>query len=84
MARGMKPESATYQCKIKGILPNTWTEWFDWFEIKHELGRQRLITGDVIDQTQLPSLLERIRDLGLTFLKVKNLGTQSTHGKRNT
>ena len=51
MAKGMKPETATYQFKIKGILPNTWTEWFDWFEIKHELGRQRLITGDVIDQT---------------------------------
>ena len=73
MAKEIKPESATYQFRIEGVLPDTWAEWFDGFDINHEQGKETVISGEVIDQTQLHSLLERIRDLGLTLLEVKKM-----------
>ena len=49
--------------------------WEDWSEGMATTTRQTttILTGDVVDQPALHGLLKRIRDLGLTIIKVERL-----------
>ena len=66
-------EATTYQIRIKGHLPGMWSEWFDGFAIENTVQGETQMTGEVIDQTALHSLLQRIRDMGITLIEVKRL-----------
>jgi hypothetical protein len=66
-------EKATYQIRLKGHLPENWSDWFDGFTIDNQPTGETVLTGEIVDQTALHSLLQRIRDLGLTLIEVKRL-----------
>ena len=68
-------ESGIYQFRLKGHLPENWSDWFDGFTIDNQPTGDMILTGEVVDQTALHSLLERIRDIGLTLIEVKRLDT---------
>ena len=61
---------ATYQIRVEGILDPKWSDWFDGFSIEYVDGDTTL-TGLVLDQPALYGLLAKIRDLGLTLLRVE-------------
>jgi hypothetical protein len=65
-------DSALYQIKVKGILGNRWSDWFESMTIKSRDG-VTIISGNVVDQAALHGLLVRIRDLGLTLISVNRM-----------
>jgi hypothetical protein len=59
-----------YQIKVKGVLDDTWSEWFDGLRITHDAAGDTLLEGAVRDQTALYGLLGKARDMGLTLIAV--------------
>ena len=62
--------SMTYQIRIKGHLDSQWTEWFEGLTITLEANGDTILTGSVVDQSALHSLLKKIRDLGMPLVSV--------------
>ena len=60
-----------YYIKVKGILDRKWSDWFDGFDIRYEIGDETLLMGTVRDQAALHGVLTKIRDLGLPLLMVQ-------------
>jgi hypothetical protein len=63
-------QSMTYQIRIKGHLDSQWTEWFEGLTITLEANGDTILTGSVVDQSALHSLLKKIRDLGMPLVSV--------------
>jgi len=76
-------KSAVYHIRVKGLLGEKWSDWFDGFTItpqaadKRHPGDETLLTGPVPDQAALHGLLAKIRDLGLPLLSVKRVEAAS-------
>ena len=60
-----------YQIKVKGVLDDTWSDWFDGLRITHDTAGDTLLEGAVRDQTALYGLLAKARDMGLTLIAVE-------------
>ena len=60
-----------YQIKVKGVLDDTWSDWFDGLRITHDAAGDTLLEGAVRDQTALYGLLGKARDMGLTLIAVE-------------
>jgi hypothetical protein len=60
-----------YEIKVKGILDDQWSDWFDGFEITPQPDDETRLTGPVADQAALHGMLAKIRDLGLPLLLVR-------------
>ena len=65
--------SSTYQIRVKGHLSDSWSDWFHGFTIDNLPSGEAVLTGEIVDQTALHSLLQRIRDIGLPLIEVKCL-----------
>ena len=67
-----KPTSqpVVYQIRLKGHLGSQWTDWFGGLTITLEDNGDTLLTGPVVDQAALYSLLRKVRDLGMPLLSV--------------
>ncbi len=57
---------------VKGLIDQSWSEWFDGFEITHAAGRS-LLEGPVRDQAELRGILTMLADLGLELISVNTL-----------
>jgi hypothetical protein len=57
-----------YQIRIKGHLDRRWTDWFEGLTITLEDNGDTLLTGPVVDQAALHSLLRKVRDLGMPLI----------------
>jgi hypothetical protein len=68
---------AIYQIRVKGILDEQWSEWFDGLTIAPQACGETLLTGPVRDQAALHGLLARVRDIGLPLLSVKRVDAAS-------
>jgi hypothetical protein len=64
-------EPVVYQIRIKGHLDGQWQDWFGGLTITLEDNGDTLLTGPVIDQAALYSLLKRVRDMGLPLVSVR-------------
>ncbi len=60
-----------YEIQVKGNLGPEWTAWFDGFTITPQADGQTLLVGPIVDQPALHGLLTKIRDLGLTLIRVE-------------
>lgn len=63
-----------YQIRIKGHLGPQWKEWFGGVSITLEDNGDTLLSGPVVDQAALHSLLKRVRDLGIPLISVNPVG----------
>ena len=71
-------ETAVYQFRVKGVLEQRWTHWFEGMTIIPNRAQQETtFTGVVIDQAALHGLLARIRDLGLPLIACYRVETES-------
>ena len=59
-----------YEIRVKGTLGNMWSDWFDEFEITL-LKDETVLSGVVEDQAALHGVLNKVRDIGLTLISVK-------------
>jgi hypothetical protein len=62
-----------YQIRVRGLLEEQWSDWFDGFSISPQADDETLLTGSVADQAALHGLLSKIRDLGLPLLSVERV-----------
>ena len=62
-----------YHIRVKGILDEKWSDWFDGFTITPQADDETLLAGPVADQAALHGLLAKIRDLGLPLLSVQRV-----------
>jgi hypothetical protein len=62
-----------YQVRVRGILDSAWSDWFGGFTLTPDAGDVTLLTGVVVDQAALHSLLGKIRNLGLPLLSVERV-----------
>jgi hypothetical protein len=60
----------SYEFCVQGHLDPDWAEWFDDFTLTHRSDGVTVLVGPVVDQAALHSLLNKIRDLGLTLISV--------------
>ncbi len=59
-----------YQITVKGHLNPSWADWFDGLTIAPLPNGSTVISGPVVDQAALHSLLRKVRDLGLPLVAV--------------
>ena len=73
-------EPGLTQIRIKGHLDNRWADWFDGLTITLEENGDTLLTGLVVDQAALHSLLRKVRNLGLPLVSVIHVDPKPTGG----
>lgn len=73
-------EPGLYEIRIKGHLDDKWADWFDGLTIRREDNGNTLLTGPVVDQAALHSLLRKVRDLGLPLLSVMYVASKQAGG----
>jgi hypothetical protein len=66
-------EPEQYEIRVKGHLDNRWSGWFSGLTITTLDNGETLLTGPVVDQSALHSVLRRVRDLGLPLLLVMRI-----------
>jgi hypothetical protein len=64
------------EIRVKGHIDEDWSEWFEGFVITHTEDHETILTGSVVDQTELYGMLAKLRDLGLSLVSVKHTGVK--------
>ena len=59
--------------KIKGEMDESWSEWFEGFELTYSETDETVLTGLVTDQAAFYGLIGKLRDLGLQLLAVHSV-----------
>jgi hypothetical protein len=67
-----------YEIRVKGVLDDRWSVWFNGLQVSCDDRVATTITGRVADQAALHGLLAKVRDLGLELLEVRR--TDPTDG----
>ena len=70
-------EQAIYQIKLKGMLDEQWSHWFDGLTITSHYAGCTLLTGMIRDQAALHDLLNKIRDMGIPLISVEIIDSTS-------
>jgi hypothetical protein len=60
-----------YEIRLEGHLDDRWAAWFDGLSLTHESDGTTVIHGSVVDQAALHGLLQKVRDLGLPLVSVR-------------
>ena len=68
--------------KIEGHLDHKWNDWFEGMELSHE-GDDTILSGSVIDESNLHGILNQIRDLNLKLISV-NPHEENNNNKQQT
>ena len=64
-------EPTMYRIRVKNHLGSDWEHWFHGFTITHEGGSVTVLTGEVVDQSALYGLLQKLQNLNLALLSVQ-------------
>jgi hypothetical protein len=70
-----------YQITVKGHLNPNWADWFDGLTITPLPDGTTVISGPVVDQAALHSLLRKVRDLGVPLLSVTRVRPDQADAK---
>ncbi len=60
----------SYEIRVKGHLDQRWSAWFDGMTLTVEANGDTIISGHVVDQSALHSLLNKVHSLNLTLISV--------------
>jgi hypothetical protein len=64
---------AVYEIRVKGHLDGRWSEWFDGLTIANVENGDALLSGEIVDQSALHGVLNKVRDLGLPLIAVSTI-----------
>ena len=71
---------ANYKICMKGHLGERWSLAFEGLELRSDFSSDgspiTVLTGPIVDQSALYGLVAKIRDLGLTLILIKRLGSE--------
>ncbi|MCW2877271.1 MAG: hypothetical protein JWQ95_1371 [Sphaerisporangium sp.] len=59
-----------YEIRLKGHLDARWAAWFDGISVTNASDGTTVLSGQVLDQTALHGLLQKVRDVGLPLVSV--------------
>jgi hypothetical protein len=77
-ASAEKPgEPSQYAIHLQGHLDDDWAAWFEGLAITRAENGETVLSGPVVDQAALHSLLRKVRDLGLPLLAVSRIAPGS-------
>jgi hypothetical protein len=68
-----RSEAGRYEIRLTGHLDAHWTAWFDGLTVTYEKDGTTVISGQIVDQAALHGLLQRVRDLGLPLVSVRQV-----------
>jgi hypothetical protein len=63
----------SYEIRVKGHLDGRWSEWFDGLTIANVENGDALLAGEIVDQSALHGVLNKVRDLGLPLMAVSRI-----------
>ena len=66
-----RPAPTRYRLQVDGHLGDHWGSSFNAFTMTHESDGTTTLMAEVADQAELHGLLDRVRDLGVTLLRVE-------------
>ena len=68
-------EQDRYQIRVQGWIGERWADWFNGMTMSYERAKDNspitILTGPVVDQAALRSLLTKIWDLNLILISVE-------------
>ena len=67
-----------YEIRIKGQLDQHWSAWFDGMTVTHATNGDTVISGPVVDQAALHSLLNKVHSLNLTLVSALRVEANAT------
>lgn len=73
-----KQSGVRYEIRVRGILDERWSAWFDGLEVRNDGEDVTLIGGFVADQSALHGLLKKISDLGLPLVSVHRIDDRAS------
>lgn len=62
-----------YEIRVKGRLGDRWSAWFDGMDVTTAGDGTTVITGPVVDQAALHGLLQRLRDVAIPLISLREL-----------
>lgn len=71
-------EPNIYRIQVKNHLDSDWEHWFDGFTITHQGCGVTVLTGEVVDQSALYGLLQKLQNLNLDLLSVQKFENNIT------
>ena len=73
-------EPGRYEIRIKGHLDNRWADRFEGLSFTHASDGTTILSGPVVDQAALYSLLRKVRDLGMPLIAVIQVDPKQANG----
>jgi hypothetical protein len=61
---------AVYEIRVRGHLDGRWSEWFDGLTIANVEDGDAVLSGEIVDQSALHGVLNKVRDLSLPLIAV--------------
>ncbi len=66
-------DGGTYRIRVKNHLGCEWAHWFDGFAITPDGDEVMALTGEVVDQSALYGLLQKLQNLNLALLSIERI-----------
>jgi hypothetical protein len=66
-----------YEIRVTGHLGARWAAWFDGLDLITEDDGTTVLRGPVVDQAALHGLLQKLRDLGIPLVSLRELATDA-------
>jgi hypothetical protein len=62
-----------YEIRVDGHLGTRWAAWFDGLAITSESDGTTVLRGAVVDQAALHGLLQKLRDVGIPLISLRQV-----------
>jgi hypothetical protein len=62
-----------YEIRVEGHLGARWAAWFDGLRLTAEDDGTTVIAGPVVDQAALHGLLQKLRDIGIPLVSLRQV-----------
>jgi hypothetical protein len=64
-----------YEIRVDGHLGTRWAAWFDGLAITSQGDGTTVLRGPVVDQAALHGLLQKLRDVGIPLISLRQVPT---------
>jgi hypothetical protein len=68
-----------YEIRVDGHLGTRWAAWFDGLALTSETDGTTVLRGTVVDQAALHGLLQKLRDVGIPLISLRQVPSDETH-----
>ena len=62
-----------YEIRVDGHLGTRWAAWFDGLAVTSESDGTTVLRGPIVDQAALHGLLQKLRDVGIPLISLRQV-----------